>query len=782
MRMRLVKLKLENIASYGKRDNELEFEGLSYPIFVSGPNGAGKTTFFVDGVTFALFSGAYGRGPRGRESSKRLITPAGRHVSGSVDLVFSAGEDIYRVIRREIAIGKNRSWENILYILKDGKWVKEAVGDEVDSRIRSIVGFDYNTFLSSVVIRQGEVFSFIEAKDFERRDLLLKLLNIEFDRFRSLIREKIGGLKTDIEVLKGRLAEKKGLLRFSSIEELDKEFRRLVKRSEKIDSQINGLEKELKELNTKKEVITKEISRLKTLYEQIRNLGSQIEELEKELRTTGYKGSLEDLESLEDVLTQIHRIRDEILFFDREKESLEKIIKKFDELRSIEEKLSENEERKKRVLEEIDKLGLEITEEAIRKLMELRGGIEARIQKITESMELLKRSTEPKCPVCGRDLDEEHRKSLLEDLENEFKTLSLEREDLEAKISEMKKYRELLHPIEDELSKLRMLYEYRKKELEDYKEEEIRDRIIKFEEEIVKNRDRVRSLLDKVCSFFTFECGEDNIDILNESLNRCREISTKITVLREERSRVMEEFDEHVYKRLMGEYEKIESEISSISDRRDKLLRESESIKSLLRDLDMQRKIFMEIDEMEGELGRLEASEKIWSLLRDYVFAESMFPRSLLKDIVENFLTAEVNRMLSMIFPNASIRLTVSEEGRGISLSVYINNIFRERLTLSGGEKTLIGFAIRLGITSLVTQLHSRGSTPDFLIIDEGFGPLDEENKNLIAELMGTLVNTGIYSQVIVISHEAELKNHPVFRSVIEVDKEGGYSRLRLRI
>ncbi len=201
MKMRLINLRLENIASYGKRDNELNFEALSYPLFVSGPNGAGKTTFFVDGVTFALFSGAYGRGPRGRESSKRLITPAGKRRAGYVELVFSAGNIVYRIIRKEKIIGKNRAWENVLYVLSEGEWRKEGVGEEVDKKIRSIVGFDYNTFLSSVVIRQGEVFSFIEAKDYERRDLLLRLLNIELDRFKDLIKKKIEGLAGEIKVI-----------------------------------------------------------------------------------------------------------------------------------------------------------------------------------------------------------------------------------------------------------------------------------------------------------------------------------------------------------------------------------------------------------------------------------------------------------------------------------------------------------------------------------------------------------------------------------------------------
>jgi DNA repair exonuclease SbcCD ATPase subunit len=211
------------------------------------------------------------------------------------------------------------------------------------------------------------------------------------------------------------------------------------------------------------------------------------------------------------------------------------------------------------------------------------------------------------------------------------------------------------------------------------------------------------------------------------------------------------------------------------------MIEKKASLTEVINNLAKEERIFRDIRRLEEEIKELNNSKRIWTMLRDYVFADSMFPRSLLKRIVEELLTAEVNNMLSYIFPNAYIRFNVSGEGKGVSLDIYIDNIKRNRLTLSGGEKTLIGFAIRLGISRLVSILHTKGTTPDFLIIDEGFGPLDEENKSLIAEVLGTLVSTALYSQVIVISHESELKNHPVFRHIIEVRRDRGYSRVILR-
>jgi DNA repair exonuclease SbcCD ATPase subunit len=219
-----------------------------------------------------------------------------------------------------------------------------------------------------------------------------------------------------------------------------------------------------------------------------------------------------------------------------------------------------------------------------------------------------------------------------------------------------------------------------------------------------------------------------------------------------------------------------------LEDKRRELTSEEVNLRRDLKELEEQEKLFKKIKRLEGELAKLEKTLRIWRLLDNYVFAESMFPRSLLKSIVEDLLTSEVNRILSRIFPEASINLRVSEGGKGVELQIYINNVLRDRLTLSGGEKTLIGFAIRLGISSLVSHLHSGGTTPDFIIIDEGFGPLDEENKNLIAEMLGSLIEEEMYSQVIVISHETELKNHPVFKSIVDVTKEKGYSRLRIRV
>ncbi|MCR8433652.1 MAG: hypothetical protein NDP24_05450, partial [Crenarchaeota archaeon] len=81
-------------------------------------------------------------------------------------------------------------------------------------------------------------------------------------------------------------------------------------------------------------------------------------------------------------------------------------------------------------------------------------------------------------------------------------------------------------------------------------------------------------------------------------------------------------------------------------------------------------------------------------------------------------------------------------------------------------------FAIRLAIGELITQIFSITRRPKFLIIDEGFGMLDEENRELVANAIVRLQEEGIYEQIIVISHQQDLREHPAFRTIIEISKD----------
>lgn len=78
--------------------------------------------------------------------------------------------------------------------------------------------------------------------------------------------------------------------------------------------------------------------------------------------------------------------------------------------------------------------------------------------------------------------------------------------------------------------------------------------------------------------------------------------------------------------------------------------------------------------------------------------------------------------------------------------------------------------------------MYSIGFTkrPRFLIIDEGFGPLDGELRQKVADALLSLYPEE-YQQIIVISHHEDLRSHPSFRTVVEVYKnDEGISNIQI--
>ena len=148
--------------------------------------------------------------------------------------------------------------------------------------------------------------------------------------------------------------------------------------------------------------------------------------------------------------------------------------------------------------------------------------------------------------------------------------------------------------------------------------------------------------------------------------------------------------------------------------------------------------------------GRLSGSAKI-----DF---ETYIQRQYFKQIIH-----EANKRL-LTMSNHQFILKLKEEantGRktneGLDLSVYslVTDSERDVKTLSGGESFLAALAMALGLSDIVER--SAGAIhPDMMFIDEGFGSLDAQSRQLAIEVLGELA--GDSRMVGIISHVTELK------------------------
>ncbi|KKK93595.1 hypothetical protein LCGC14_2691320 [marine sediment metagenome] len=72
---------------------------------------------------------------------------------------------------------------------------------------------------------------------------------------------------------------------------------------------------------------------------------------------------------------------------------------------------------------------------------------------------------------------------------------------------------------------------------------------------------------------------------------------------------------------------------------------------------------------------------------------------------------------------------------------------------LSGGEKSAISLAYRLGLTKIINERYQDVKTKDLLILDEPTDGFSQQQVNRMQEIFDTL-NT---AQMIIISHERSL-------------------------
>lgn len=168
--MRPLKLEVQGLTSY-KAKADVNFTGLDL-FAITGPTGSGKSSL-VDAITYALF----GEVPRVGDSIKQLISQGDDRVR--VDLEFSADGGRYRVHRST----GHRGTPAVQFEHMDaetGDWLPDAdrVRD-VNEHIVSILGMDYDGFVRSILLPQGQFQQFLAGKPEERRKVLDGLLRLD---------------------------------------------------------------------------------------------------------------------------------------------------------------------------------------------------------------------------------------------------------------------------------------------------------------------------------------------------------------------------------------------------------------------------------------------------------------------------------------------------------------------------------------------------------------------------------------------------------------------------
>lgn len=250
--MKILRIRLNNLNSLkGKHELDLTDEPLaSAGLFaITGPTGAGKTTL-LDAVTLAL----YGRAARyGNESNPEHVMT--RHCGEcSAEVEFEVPSGVYRAVwerhrARKKADGALQQPKRYIYDA-DGQPLAQQIR-EAEDKIEELLGLNYDRFLRSVLLAQGDFARFLKAKADERAELLESLTGtVIYSRLGKLAHIEAGQRESDVRA-------KEAILEQIAI--LDEEARK-------------ALETAVKEGETQRESLTKEIEAGTAMLNQINAL------------------------------------------------------------------------------------------------------------------------------------------------------------------------------------------------------------------------------------------------------------------------------------------------------------------------------------------------------------------------------------------------------------------------------------------------------------------------------------------------------------------------------
>ena len=302
--MIFTKLTLNNFKSYG---HEVIKFGDGITVIV-GENGAGKSTI-LEAISFALFK---------QHTAKKIddLVRNGSDENMYVDLEFVSNGKEYKIHRE-----KTKSALKSTLLKKTtskGQFIPSCAGDkEVANEIQSILDIDSDLFLNAIYIRQGEIAELVDKTSSEKKQLIGKLLGLDFlEKAWKNLQPIISNYEKTQSELKGKL--------FSS-EELKEEYDHKKALLGSLKEKGLDLEKqieEVKEMKAEKQNEKTNMEREKEIFDNFNNNldaeKKRLESLENDKRTL--QDNLDEIKKAEEQIARLEKFVKKLpLYLDFEK-------------------------------------------------------------------------------------------------------------------------------------------------------------------------------------------------------------------------------------------------------------------------------------------------------------------------------------------------------------------------------------------------------------------------------------------------------------------------------
>lgn len=716
---------------------------------IVGRMGGGKSSV-IDGVCFALFGTTPAVQHRRLKITDFIKNRPKEESEAEVTLVFEHKGDEYRIIRRIKRKGGSEA-----EIFKNGTRVEGPQSERVSDYISHLLEIDYELFTRAIYSEQNRIDYFLTLGRGERKRQIDELIGI--DKFETARKNAT----TCISRLKTMKSDKETFIKNMdlnsirrNIEKSENELKEILEEKEKLIAELRVVSKMKEEKEKTILDLRQQRERFRKLQEEITGLRHNKEMLQKEISSSDIKENLEEIEALlsekKGEKERLEKTKFELEAEGREVTKMSAFLNS--EIQSIEKKKTlkkeiENRlqtylmgERLEALKERYDSIEKEIT-----KLKEENSNLRAQLIEINKSLTELK-TAGAHCPVCDSELDDEHKRELIERKEKLKNEISESIKKIESQLSSLTKENEGLKiRIENSDRNLSLLKEY---EGIEQKEAEYKDQLKEIDKklnEIAEKRQEIEMILKEVQNqYIEITKKYERIKELESKKKKLNSVAADLSLKEKEIETV--KFNENTWdeenkklNEILIKYTEINSKVRQMEDKE----------KYITKILEEERKRLSEIERYGKEI---EVYNRLISQLQTFSTAVVETQHDLREELIESINEA-LSTIWKKVYPYSDydlIKLVPSENDYELMFK-YNNDYISVDGIGSGGERALACLALRIAFAMVLTPNLS------WLILDEPTHNLDEEAVSTLAETLREHIPQ-IVEQTFVITHDELMK------------------------
>lgn len=623
----------------------------------------------------------------------------GEPLGRSYDYLLREGEDRARVILQFTVNGKEYA---IIRALK-------RIGNRISQDMDQLRFFE-----------NGELVA--ELKSDAVLEQLFSSLGIDKNIFRRLIWIRQEHLKDVLNMTPGeRQKTIDELFNLSDYEEAWSNMRPVIRWYE---SEKSSLEKDpdvtqIKDLEAR---LSEAISEMKTRKNELKKVKADLLRVEDKLREA--KARLEKLENLrkrnEELRRQESRLQARISAAEQSlrmfKMRIDEEFKRIEELRRLRDSLRRQEELQRSRLENVG-VPRDLTVDELEKHLEdLRRTISAELGREEILRSEIKRASQrissiaekSRCPLCLQDLSAEYKNRLIGKLRGEISENKRVLKEFEEKVRRLEAAHNVLA---ESISKIQTI---------EAKVENLRDQEESAEKVLAEARRRVE---------------ETNVEI--------SQLKAEIASVRSQ----MREFDISKIEKAQREYDAIFEEYASLKSKAQSLEAQTVEISKRIDELKER------LEAASKKVKRLDRVKRILEIAREIRQSYRSIQPKLRRDFVL-YLERTVQQILDELAGGEGSALQVRIDENYTPIVEGESGYRRNVQNLSGGERTMLAFAYRLGIAQLLMQWRT-GRGLQLLLLDEPTESLGREDGS-INRLAESLSRLKTIEQIIAVTHSEE--------------------------